>query len=154
MLPAERPVLFFDGECNLCNNSVQFIIRHDKQKRFLFAPLQSPAGQEALRSVSQTPTPSLNSREGAEGGRVKEARQKIDSLILLYRGRYYIRSSAALHTVRLLSGLWPVLYAGMILPRVLRDAVYDFISRNRYKWFGKRSECMIPTPELKERFIS
>jgi predicted DCC family thiol-disulfide oxidoreductase YuxK len=139
MLPAERPVLFFDGECNLCNSSVQFIIRHDKQKRFLFAPLQSPAGREALSNIS------LSFGEG---------RGEVSSLILLYRGRYYIRSSAALHTARLLSGLWPVLYAGMILPRFLRDAVYDFISRNRYKWFGKRSECMIPTPELKERFIS
>ena len=128
-----HPVLFFDGECNLCNGAVQFIIRHDKKNLFLFAPLQSEAGREALRQFS---------------GKAP------DSVILFYNGRYFVKSAAALQTLKLLGGAWKWLYAGVIMPRFLRDWIYDFVSRNRYKWFGKRSECMIPTPELKVRFIS
>lgn len=130
-MPAGHPILFFDGECNLCNSSVQFIIRHDKKKRFLFAPLQSAAGQRAKHVVGE-----------------------VDSIVLYNNGRYFTKSDAALGVARMLSGLWPVLYAGIILPRFIRDGIYEYISRNRYKWYGKRSECMIPTPELKARFIS
>ena len=127
-----RPILFFDGECNLCNGGVQFIIRHDGRKRFLFAPLQSAAGKEALQ---QLPGPAP------------------DSMILLYKGRYYVKSDASLHIARLLGGLWPLCYAGMILPRAFRNRIYDYIARHRYQWWGKRSECMIPTPELRARFL-
>ncbi|MCD6010473.1 MAG: thiol-disulfide oxidoreductase [Flavipsychrobacter sp.] len=130
-LSNHRPVVFFDGECNLCNGGVQFIIKRDKEKRFLFAPLQSAIGAKA-----------------------KELSGGADSFILFYKGRYYIKSSAALHTARLMGGLWPLLYIGIIIPRILRNWVYEFLARNRYKWFGKRNECMIPTPELKERFLS
>lgn len=128
-----RPVLFFDGECNLCNSAVQFIIRHDKKKLFLFAPLQSTAGQDALKQFS---------------GHVP------DSVILFYNNRYFIKSAAGLNILRLLGGGWRFLYAFIIIPRFIRDWVYNIIARNRYKWFGKRNECMIPTPELKERFLS
>lgn len=127
---ANEPILFFDGECNLCNGGVQFIIKRDKRKRFLFAALQSAAGAEAKRQ---------------SGG--------ADSFILFYHGQYYTKSAAALRAARLMSGLWPILYAGIILPRFVRDWVYDLVARNRYKWFGKRSECMIPTPELRARFL-
>ena len=128
-----HPVLFFDCECNLCNSAVQFIIRNDKKKVFLFAPLQSDAGKEALKQFS---------------GKVP------DSVILFYNNTYFVKSSAALHTLRLLGGGWKALYAGIIIPRFIRDRIYDVVSNNRYKWFGKRDECMIPTPELLDRFLS
>ncbi len=130
-LPMDRPVVFFDGECNLCNGGVQFIIKRDKKKRFLFAPLQSAAGAEAKHNVHE-----------------------VDSFILFHNGKYYIKSSAALHIAKLMGGLWPTLYAGIIIPRFLRDGIYEFVARNRYKWFGKRNECMIPTPELRARFLA
>lgn len=132
---AGKPVLFFDGFCNLCNSSVQFIIRHDKKKNFLFASLQSRAGQEAIQNLS---------------GQNKEVS---DSVILLLNGTYYIKSAAALYVCKLLGGAWAFFFAGMILPRFLRDGIYDFISRNRYKWFGKKDACMMPMPELRERFL-
>jgi predicted DCC family thiol-disulfide oxidoreductase YuxK len=125
-------VLFFDGECNLCNSSVQFIIRRDKKKRFLFAPLQSAIGQKALNAIPGKP----------------------DSLVLYHNGRFMIKSDAALNVARMLGGIWPIFYTGIILPRFMRDGIYDYISRHRYKWFGKQAECMIPTPELKSRFLS
>ena len=131
-----RPILFFDGMCNLCNSGVQFIIKRDKKKIFLFAPLQSETGREAIANIAP------------------EYRKSPDSLILYYNGRYYTRSGAALHICRLLGGMWQVLYAGIIIPGVVRDAVYDLVARNRYKWFGKRGECMVPTPGLMERFIA
>ncbi len=133
---ASHPVLFFDGACNLCNSFVQFVIRHDQQKRFLFAPLQSDAGKKALADASN--------------GNFTVP----DTVILLYKGRYLIKSSAALTVLKLSGGLNKLLYAGIIVPRFMRDWVYDFVARNRYKWFGKRDTCMIPTPEIMERFIS
>jgi len=111
---------------------VQFIIRHDKKKLFLFAPLQSEPGKKAIQHFN---------------GKAP------DSMILFYKEQYFVRSAAALTIFRLLGGLWPLLYSGKILPRFLRDAIYDYVSRRRYKWFGKRNECMIPTPELMERFL-
>lgn len=130
-----RPVLFFDGECNLCNNSVQFIIMHDKKKRFLFAPLQSEIGKTALQNIQ------------------KQNKNVPESIVLYYNAKYSVRSTAALHVLLLLGGFWSLLFAGMIIPRFLRDGIYDFISRNRYKWFGKRNECMVPTLDLLDRFL-
>ena len=132
---ADRPVLFFDGVCNLCNSSVQFIIRRDKKKVFLFASLQSDLGKEAMQNAQ------------------KQENSTPDSVILYYNGKYFVRSDAALHVFKLLGGIWSLLFAGMVLPRFLRDGIYDFISRSRYKWFGKRNECMIPTPDLVDRFL-
>ena len=131
----DRPVLYFDGMCNLCNGTVQFIIKHDQQKAFLFAPLQSAQGQAAIADT------------------VSSSAETADSVILFEGGKYYTRSTAALRIAKRLNGLWPILYAGIILPRFIRDGIYNLISKNRYKWFGKRNECMIPTPELKERFL-
>ena len=115
---------------------MQFVIKHDKQKRFRFAPLQSEAGKEALAQITSS------------------SKHAPDSVILLFRDQYYIRSSAALRVLKLLGMPWSVFYAGIIIPRFIRDAIYDFISRNRYKWFGKLDECMIPTPEIMSRFLS
>ena len=130
------PVLFFDGVCNLCNGLVQFILKHDKKKIFLFAPLQSEAGQKAIEKV--TPP----------------SKKAPDSVILFYNETWYTHSSSALHIFRLLGFPWSLLFAGIIIPFFLRDPVYNLISRNRYKWFGKRNECMVPTPGVKERFLS
>jgi predicted DCC family thiol-disulfide oxidoreductase YuxK len=130
---APNPVLFFDGECNLCNSSVQFVIKRDRKKLFRFAALQSEAGRQALTRYP---------------GRVP------DSFVLLYKDRFYVKSDAALLVCRLLGGGMSLLYGFMVVPRFIRNAVYDMVSRNRYRWFGKRNECMIPTPELKSRFLS
>ena len=132
-MPAAGPILYFDGECNLCNRSVQFVIRHDAKKQFRFASLQSAAGKVVLQSF---------------GGRAP------DSLILEYAGRYRVRSTAALYTLKFLGGAWSLLFVFIAVPPVLRDWIYDFISRHRYRWFGKRDQCMIPTPELRSRFLS
>jgi predicted DCC family thiol-disulfide oxidoreductase YuxK len=127
-----NPILYFDGECNLCNRAVQFVIRHDKQKRFRFASLQSAAG-EVMKSSFQ--------------GRIP------DSIVLEYDGVYRVKSSAVLHMLRLLGGGWQLLYAFMIVPRLLRDYLYDFISRHRYQLYGRRDSCMVPTKELQSRFV-
>ncbi len=132
---SQRPILYFDGVCNLCDRFVQFVIRHDKRKRFLFASLQSQAGLEALAQ---------NTVDG----------KAPDSVILWYKGRFHTRSAAALHTLRLLGGIRSLAFACMIIPRFLRDPVYDMVARNRYRWFGRKAECMVPTPELAARFLS
>lgn len=126
------PLLLFDGVCNLCNASVQWIIRRDKKALFRFASLQSEyAGQLPALKGKTMP----------------------DSLVLLDRDRVYVKSSAALRIARLLGFPWNLLTAGCVLPVFLRDAIYDWVARNRYRWFGKSEACMIPTPELKSRFM-
>lgn len=135
MKEAPRPILYFDGVCDLCNRWVQFVIRHDKKKQFLFASLQSVAGQKALSDLKQLT------------GKIP------DSLVLWYKDRYYIKSSAVLKVMGLLGGLFRFLSVGYIFPFFLRNGIYDIVARNRYKWFGKRNECMIPTPDLKSRFL-
>ncbi|MBS1593752.1 MAG: thiol-disulfide oxidoreductase DCC family protein [Bacteroidetes bacterium] len=132
LLP-ERLVLF-DGVCNLCNASVQFVIRHDPDGRFRFAALQSDVGQE------------VQQRYGLSG-------TTFDSFIYLRAGLLYQRSTAALHLMRDLGGAWALLYGFIIVPRPLRDAVYDLVARYRYRWFGRRESCMVPTAELRGRFL-
>jgi predicted DCC family thiol-disulfide oxidoreductase YuxK len=133
--PLAEKVILFDGVCNLCNNSVQFIIRHDPVGQFKFAALQSPFGQEQLRKFG-IPQEALN------------------SVILISENVAFQRSDAALEIARYFTGMWKGLYYFKIIPRFFRDWIYDLISRNRYSLFGKKDECMIPTPELKARFIS
>lgn len=127
-------VIYFDGVCNLCNGSVQFVIKRDKAGKFRFAPLQSRAGQAIL------------ARNGLSG-------EHFTSFLLSENGKLYRRSTAALRVVRRLPGAWPLLYGFIIVPPFIRNAVYDFIARNRYRWFGKKEACMVPTPELKSRFL-
>lgn len=131
---SSAPILYFDGVCNLCNGVVQFIIRHDKKKQFLFASLQSAAGQEVI-------------------ARVPGAALHAGSVVLEYNNKYYTRSSAILQVCRLLGGWFSLLLAGYLLPPFIRNGIYNFIARNRYRWFGQKDACMIPTPELKSRFI-
>jgi len=131
----ERPILFFDGICNLCNGAVQFVIKRDKEKKFLFASLQSLAGKKAiLDNMGYGPN--------------------VDSMLLFIHNRYYIKSSAFLHVLQQLGGMWKLCAIGFLIPRFVRDRLYDWVAKNRYRWFGKRNECMMPTDELKSRFIT
>lgn len=129
------PLILFDGVCNLCNGSVQFVIRHDKNGLFRFASLQSESGQQLLQK-HQLPIANFS------------------SFVLIDNGKVYTRSTAALKVARKLSGPIKMLYGFIIVPTFIRDAIYNFIARNRYKWFGKKESCMIPTPELKNRFLN
>jgi predicted DCC family thiol-disulfide oxidoreductase YuxK len=127
-------IILFDGICNLCSQIVQFVIRHDPEARFKFASLQSEAGQRVMRQ-QQLP----------EG--------EMDSFILIADGRAYKKSAAALQLARRLGGPWPLLYIFIAVPGPIRDAVYDWVARNRYRWFGNKESCLIPTAELKQRFL-
>lgn len=131
---ADPPVVLFDGVCNLCNHSVQFIIARDPSARFRFATLDSAVARSLLDQL---------------GGRETLP----DSIVLMDGGQLYTRSSAALRIARGLRFPWPLLYGLMVVPRPLRDMLYDLVARNRYRWFGKRDACMMPTPELKARFL-
>lgn len=130
----ENDILLFDGVCNLCNGAVNFIIDHDPKSHFQFAALQSDFGQEKLEELG------FNQEE-------------FDSLVLLQNKKVYTKSSAALRIAKKLTFPYPLLYVFIILPPFLRDAAYNLIARNRYKWFGKRDSCRMPTPELRSRFV-
>jgi len=129
-----QPVIFFDGLCNLCNGAVQFTIKRDPTNKFRFAALQSEFALQNLAKFQLDP-------------------QKGDTFILLENGKVYQRSTAALRVAKNLSGWWPLLYAFMIVPKFIRDAVYNYIAKNRYRWFGKQESCWIPTPALKSKFL-
>ncbi len=130
-----QPVLYFDGVCNLCNGAVQFVIRHDRKKQFMFASLQSASGSEAQEAIKKV------------YGMVP------DSIILFYNNTYYTKSTAIIRTGMLLGGLYTLMGILLAVPKLIRDAVYNGVAKKRYKWFGKKDECMIPTPELKSRFL-
>ena len=127
-------IILFDGVCNLCNGAVTFIIKRDKKDVFKFAALQSEIGQQLISKFNIDTS-------------------KVDSIILIDGDKHYEKSSAALRIAKQLSGAYPLLFGFMILPKFIRNAVYDYIAKNRYKWFGKKESCMIPTPELKSRFL-
>lgn len=133
-MPDSPPLVLFDGVCNLCAWAVRFIIGRDPRGIFRFASLQSELGQRLLKQHGIDPT-------------------RTDSFVLIQDGDASMESTAALRVARQLSGAWPIFYAAMILPRFVRDPVYRFIARHRYRWFGKQDSCMIPTPELRARFI-
>ena len=128
-------VIFFDGVCDFCSFWVKFVIARDPKRRFRFAPLQSPLGKQALKALVLPADPP-------------------QSVILQEGGRYYLRSTASLRILRRLSGLWPLLYILIVIPAPIRDLTYNFIARNRYRWFGKKDACFVPTPEIRERFLS
>jgi predicted DCC family thiol-disulfide oxidoreductase YuxK len=127
-------LILFDGVCNLCNGSVQFLIKRDPEGKFRFASLQSPRGQAELKRFNLD----VN---------------RLYSIIVVDGDRYFDRSAAALKIFTSLGGLWKAFNFFYIVPRFIRDPVYDFISRNRYRFFGKKDECMIPSPELRSRFV-
>lgn len=127
------PILLFDGICNLCNGAVQFVLQHDTKKVFRFASLQSDATQRLLQ----------------QHGYLK----KFDSVVLLENGKLFQKSNAVLQVLNHLPWYlrWTQLF--WLVPRFMRDAMYDVIATNRYKWFGKKETCMVPTPELRQRFL-
>ena len=130
-----KKIILFDGVCNLCNGAVQFIIKRDKKDVFRYAALQSEIGEQ------------LVAERGIDTS-------KVDSIILIEPGRaYYTKSDAALEIGRDFGGLWKALALFTWIPRTFRDAIYDFVARNRYRWFGKKDACMIPTPELQAKFL-
>jgi predicted DCC family thiol-disulfide oxidoreductase YuxK len=127
--------ILFDGVCNLCNGFVQFVIARDPHAHFRFAALTSDAAKTLLdESGVRQPLP--------------------DSIVLLQDGTVHVQSDAALRIARGLAFPWPLLYGFIVVPRVIRNWVYDYIAAHRYRWFGRRDVCMIPTPELKQRFLS
>jgi predicted DCC family thiol-disulfide oxidoreductase YuxK len=127
---ADRPVILFDGVCNLCTASVCFVIERDSCKRFRFASLQSPTAERLL-------------------GRHDD----LESVVLVQGGKIYRKSGAALRIARRLDGLWPLLSVLLVIPRPLRGAAYDWIGRRRYRMFGRRDTCWVPRPQLAERFL-
>ncbi|MCG1036717.1 thiol-disulfide oxidoreductase DCC family protein [Polaribacter sargassicola] len=134
-LPKDKKIILFDGVCNLCNNSVLKVIKHDKNNIFIFSSLQSKTGQEIINNL-------------------KIEISKIDSIILYEPGiSYDIKSTAALRIMSSFGGFWSLSQVFLLLPEGFRNLVYDYIAKNRYKWFGKKDSCMIPTPELKAKFL-
>ena len=129
------PVILFDGVCNLCNGSVIFIIKRDAQSKLKFASLQSEYGIQQMQ-------------------RFNLSTSVLNSVLLIKEGRLFQKSNAALEIASMLDGIWPWLYVFKIIPRFMRDVIYDAIAKNRYRWFGKKEECMIPTPDMKARFIN
>jgi predicted DCC family thiol-disulfide oxidoreductase YuxK len=131
---AGAPVILFDGVCNLCNASVRWVIAHDRAARFRFASLQSRAGRELLAAA------------GWPAGRP-------ESIVLIEGAQAWGRSDAALGIARRLGFPWSLAAAGVIVPRALRDAVYDWVARNRYRWFGRKDACEAAPPALRGRFL-
>ena len=126
-------VILFDGVCNLCNGAVRFVIKRDKKNYFHFATIQSEVAKQ------------LTENENIESSA---------TIILVEDEKIYRRSTAALRVCRHLSGGWKFLYNLIIIPAFVRDAVYNFVAKNRYKWFGKKDTCMIPTPENRSKFLN
>jgi len=153
-------VVLFDGVCNLCNGVVRFILAHDKAAKFRFAALQSEAGKRMLAANCRAGCkpadrlsigPGERSSPGLSGPAPSPS--ALESIVLLDQGQIYNRSTAALRIARVLPFPWPLLYALIAVPRPLRDWVYDWVARHRYGWFGKQDACMVPTPEMKSRFL-
>jgi predicted DCC family thiol-disulfide oxidoreductase YuxK len=130
-----KSIVLFDGVCKLCNGSVQFISKRDSKDRFRFANLQADVAKELLAHHNIV-------------------NQEMNSVILIEQEEVYTKSTAALKIARHLSGLWPLCYGLIVIPPIIRNAVYRFIANNRYQWFGKKESCMVPGKELKHKFLS
>lgn len=128
----QKPVIFFDGVCGLCNGFVDFIISIDKHNHYLFSPLQSKFAEKTL-------PPEL----------IKD----LNSVICLENNKIYKKSNAVLVIMKSLGGFWKLSQFGLLIPEFLRDKIYDFVARNRYRFFGKKATCRLPTPEERSRFI-
>ena len=135
-LPLNKKIILFDGVCNLCNDSVLKVIKKDTKNIFFFAALQSETGKKIINHL-------------------KIDISKIDSIILYEPGvSYEIKSTAALRIMKGFGGIWSLTQVFLIFPEGIRNLIYDYIAKNRYKWFGKKESCMIPTPELKAKFLN
>ncbi|HBK71760.1 MAG TPA: thiol-disulfide oxidoreductase [Flavobacteriaceae bacterium] len=129
-----KSIILFDGVCNLCNDSIKFIIKRDEKNHFTFSSLQSDVAKDILLQFQRN-------------------NSDLDSILLIENGNIYQKSTAALKISKHLNGVWKLSYAFIIIPKFIRDFVYTIIANNRYKWFGKKDSCMIPTKELKARFL-
>lgn len=133
-MPGE-PIILFDGVCNFCDSAVNFVIKRDKKALLKFATLQSSIANQLL-AKNNLPANDLS------------------SFVFIENNKIYTRSTGALKVCSYLTGLWPMMYGFMIVPKFIRDGIYNWISKNRYKWFGKKEECMIPTANVKSRFLN
>ncbi len=130
----DHPVILFDGVCNFCNGAVNFIIKRDKKRIFRYAPLQSATGQQLLQQHHLSPA-------------------HLDSFVLIYKGKAYKKTTAALYLYPQLGGIWKLMKLLWIFPPFIRNAGYDIIAANRYRWWGKKEACMIPSPEVRSLFL-
>lgn len=146
-------IVFFDGICNLCNSSVNFIIDHDTKRVFKFTALQSKFSQKFFYSPLQHFKYFSNSGIISLTEDQQNLFTKLNSILYLEDDIFYMKSDAVLQIARNLDGFLKYLYWLKIIPRPIRDFIYDWIAKNRYSWFGKKESCRIPTPELKSRFI-
>lgn len=131
---SKHGIILFDGVCNLCNHAVDFVIRRDSHDRFRFASLQEPFLVEFLKT-HQIP------------------KAYLDSIVFVYQDKVYVKSRAALEIARLMGGFWRMLYVLVLVPSFLRDPVYDWIAKNRYRWYGKRNSCRVPGPREAAKFL-
>lgn len=130
-----KKIVLFDGVCNLCNGAVQFILKRDKKDTFRFAALQSEVGKQLMTERNITD-------------------ETLDSIILIEPGvAYYTKSTAALKIAEDLNGIWSLSFILLWIPESFRNIVYDFIAKNRYKWYGKKDQCMLPTTEFRDKFL-
>ncbi len=130
----KNPLILFDGVCNFCNYWVNFAIQRDPKKKLKFTTLQGETAKQLLPKYNINPT-------------------SLSSVILIDNDKTYTQSSAAIRICKYLHGGWKLFYGLIIIPKFIRDFFYNIIARNRYTWFGKKDECMVPTPELRERFL-
>ena len=130
----KESILLFDGDCSLCNAAVDFVLKRNTKKKLLLASIQGTAGQRVLKMYQLPPS-------------------YLDTLVLVEQGKVYLGSTAALRVARLLGGGWPLFYALIIIPKGLRDRIYQWIGKNRYKWFGRRASCRMPTASERAHFL-
>jgi len=128
-------IILFDGVCNFCDASVNFVIKRDKRGYFRFAPFQEPKGAEIALRYGIDP-------------------ERLDTFVLVENGRAYRKSGGALRVARRLGGLYRLAYALMAVPPFIRDFLYDWFARHRYRWFGKKDACVVPRPEVRDRFLT
>ena len=131
----QESILLFDGHCSLCNGAVDFVLKRDTRKKLLLASIQGPAGQEVLKKYELPPS-------------------YLDTLVLVEEGKVYLGSTAALRVARLLGGGWPLFYGLIIIPKGIRDRIYQWISEHRYQWFGRRNTCRMPTADESVHFLN
>ena len=131
----QPPIILFDGVCNFCNSAVNFVIKRDKNSILKFTTLQSGIAHQMLANQ-------------------KIPANDLSSFVFIENEKIYTRSTAALRVCKYLTGLWPLMYGFIIVPKFIRDGIYNWIAKNRYRWFGKKEECMIPTPQIKAKFLN
>ncbi|MBI3511014.1 MAG: DUF393 domain-containing protein [Bacteroidetes bacterium] len=133
-MPEKYSIVLFDGVCNYCNTKVNFIIRHDNKDHFRFTPLQSALAKKILTDHGLDP-------------------EQMNSFVLYENDKCFFKTTAILRMAKHLGGLYPLLYALIIIPAPIRDIYYNIIAKNRYKWWGKKESCMVPTPEVRKKFL-